>query len=144
MKKLFYTDEELKELSFKELWRLLDLYLILRFTPILTYLTRYPPFSFFWQDRFFHYENWDIRFSREKIEEVLFRFGYGIKIIYIDRDQYFLTLSGKFVRLGKKRDIQKNFQEITKRLEEKDMYFKELKKGFYEIKVKNSTIKLES
>ncbi len=102
------------------------------------FLTQYPPFSYFWKDRFFHYENNDIRESRKKINNIVKDFVRDFDIRIVDRDQYFLTIIGKFSYTNKKLRVKELQKIITERLEKEDIFLRPLDKGFVKILVKRN------
>ena len=99
------------------------------------FLTKYPPFSFFWKDRFFHYENSDVYDARKKIRELAADIGGWFDVSAVDRDRYFLTLRGKFT--GLKRNGPDNLEKISERLAEEDMLLRVRKPGTVDILVKS-------
>ena len=106
------------------------------YADFMQYLTKYPPFSFFWKDRFFHFDNRDIRDSREKINEITKGLVQYFDVSGVERNQYFLTLYGKFSYRNKKIRV-KNAREIIKeKLEKEDMTLYPYKKDFIKILVK--------
>lgn len=117
-------------------------YLLMRgvkyYADFMRFLTQYPPFSFFWKDRFFHYENKDIRISREKIHNLIKDIAWGFEIRIVERDPYFLTLIGRFRYTNKKIQGKKVLEEIAGKLEKEDIFLRPLNKGFVKILVKRS------
>lgn len=136
VKKLWKNKNSIDNLS--TLRYLLILYGIAIFGKLMRFLTKYPPFSYFCTDRFFHYQNRDVYFSKRKINELVEDLVGWFDIKVVDRDQYFLTLTGSFSNLNNKTDVREKYRQIAKRLEKEDMFLRLNKNGTVKVLVKNS------
>ena|SRR3989344_8149038 len=91
-------DLKLSELSDIELIR----YSIMRLlAPFLTFLTRYYPFSLFWQDRRFHHRYKEVNDADERIITFANKNGFWFKFSTFQRNRNVLIIYGRFIPVKK-------------------------------------------
>ncbi len=85
---------------------------------ILSYLTRYFPFSLFYKNTLVHYSNRGLKRFIEEIEKIVKKSGYSINITdgdWASAEMY--EFSGYFY--GKKIDLETSYQKMEKALQNK-------------------------
>lgn len=58
--------------------------LVMLFVKVMKFLTKYPPFSFYWTDRLFHYRNRFLQVGIRKIEEQMRRLKLPAIVAYTE------------------------------------------------------------
>lgn len=119
-------DKKVSKLSDKEI---VIIYFLKKISPYLTILTRFFPFSLFWQDRRFHYKHKKIVDADDLIIKIAAEKFFWFKIFSYDEDGRFLNIIGKFVPLKKDSNKDTLFQYFRKKMENGDFYINDLEDG---------------
>lgn len=119
-------DKKVSELSDKEVF---IIYVLKKIGPFLTTLTRFFPFSLFWQDRRFHYKYKKIVEADDLIIKMAGEKGYWFKLFSYNEDDHFLNVIGKFIPLKKDSNKECLFQHFREKIENQDFYINDLSDG---------------
>jgi len=106
---------------------------------MVTYLTRYFPFSKIISENYFmHYANRDHVAAKDIMGYDRFLSRRLFIIESQDRDQYFYYLTGHFDKAGKEKDLKELSSALNKRFGAGNVYMDELDLGHYTIKITRS------
>ena len=123
-------DKKIDELSDKEI---VIIYILKKISPYLTSLTRFFPFSLFWQDRRFHYKHKKIVEADDLIIKIAGEKDFWFKLMSYDEDKKFLNVIGKFVPLTKNSDLDKLLHYFRYKMEKEDFYINTMENGSVKI-----------
>lgn len=131
------VQQKVREINVTDIVPIIFFFCVYYFTTIMRFLTRYPPFSYFWKDRFFHHQNQDIRDSRRKVNELVAKYVGSFDVLEVDRDRYFLTLTGKFAKLEPHEMVGTKYDRMVEVLEKEDILVRLGEKGMIKILINN-------
>lgn len=109
-----------KGLTVKETFHLLELLCIKKFFDLLTYLTKYFPFSLISENQIFHYKN-------KGFSEIKELFEFIVTPEYLEKDEYFFRI------YFNKRDIDR--KEVERRVKGKDVFVSETEDNLIKISI---------
>lgn len=131
------VDKKISQLSDKEI---LEIFIFKQLSPYITFLTRFFPFSFFWQDRRFHHKHRTIVELDDLIIKTAGEKDFWFKIISYEKDDRFLNVVGKFTPLKKNASKSKLLEYFRLKMTDKDFYINELEDGNIKISLLNKNI----
>jgi spore germination protein GerM len=103
------------------------------FVATMQYLTRFSPFSHFFRNRMYHYNNRDLQEMQREIDILLFLNNYRASYIEAEKDYYFLTLTLHLEPIKKWKNKEKQYKLIEEHLSKEDILFRPLDKNFVRI-----------
>lgn len=132
MSRKYYYDTDILELIKKSL--MLFTYIGVLF---FRYLSRYYPFSLFFRNRLFHYQNRDLNQLLILVERASESIGTPFKVMRLDTDQYFYNFIGNFIKCRKKISFEKVLKSISSSLEtsQNNLYIRFTNDGLHKIMI---------
>ena len=99
--KLAKSSEVNDQVEIEKLFSIIYLLLLFLYTRLVYFLTQFWPFSLFWRNKNFHFENRFLSRALDKIEVCLKKMNKPFEIVCIDEDRDFYNFTGKFSKRGK-------------------------------------------
>ena len=118
---LKWTGKDIKtsDLTNGEIYRII---FFNKFSPFLTFITRYYPFSLLWKDRRFHFKYKEIAEADDRILEIAKKNGFWFKFLYFERNSNLLIIFGKFIPVEKGVKEDKLIENFEKVFEKENVY----------------------
>lgn len=125
-------DIKVRNLSEKEF-----LFILLKnkLIPILTFVTRYYPFSLLWEDRSFHYKFMEFSKVDDFIIKIARKKNYWFKLLASEKDSNFINTTGMFVPSKRGRNSSDMVNYFRESVSDRDIFINELEDGKVNIKI---------
>jgi hypothetical protein len=95
--------------------------------------TRYPPFSYFFKNMLFHYNNRDLYDLLRDIDMVLFFLNYRVTLIAAERNYNFLILTVKLTAIKRGKSKPRQYKLIDEKFSEENLLFRPFDKNMAHI-----------
>lgn len=113
------VDKKVDDLTDKEV---LEILILKKILPFLTFITRYFPFSLLWRDRRFHFRFKEIAEADDRIISIASKKGFWFKLFSFEREDRFFIIFGQFVPVKKNASEKKLIEYFEKVFEKENIY----------------------